>query len=163
MRIQTTEGENEKEGLLEREVEIQLPEVAPFSSVSIPLTVLAELGPQRDAATIEHTVSSLRRVVVVKGLIVGEDDNDSGMSISETNNDVAGVWNVGDVMTVVMSTVDGAGECQQQPGGAAAGRGRSLHPTLHVVPQAAHGQHLQVSAGEDAIATPDTEIFFLQK
>lgn len=57
MRIQTPEGENEKEGSLEREVEVQLPEVAPFSSVSIPLTVLAELGPQRDAATIEHTVS----------------------------------------------------------------------------------------------------------
>lgn len=50
------EEEEEKEGPLEREVEIQLPEVPPFSSVSSPLTVLAELGPQRDAATIEHMV-----------------------------------------------------------------------------------------------------------
>lgn len=57
MRMQTIEEEIEKEGSLEREVEVQLPEVAPFSSVSIPLTVFAELGPQRDAATIEHTVS----------------------------------------------------------------------------------------------------------
>lgn len=57
MRIQTTELENEKDDSLEREVEVQVPEVAPFSSVSIPLTVLADLGPQRDAATIEHTVS----------------------------------------------------------------------------------------------------------
>lgn len=56
MRRQAKEEEQEKEGLLEREVEIQLPEVVPFSSVSSPLTVLAELGPQRDAATIEHMV-----------------------------------------------------------------------------------------------------------
>lgn len=57
MRRQAKEEEEEKEGSLEREVEIQLSEVAPFSSVSSPLTVLAELGPQRDAATIEHMVS----------------------------------------------------------------------------------------------------------
>lgn len=57
MRIQAIEEDSEKENSLERDVEVQLPEVAPFSSVSIPLTVLAELGPQRDAATIEHTVS----------------------------------------------------------------------------------------------------------
>ena len=48
--------EEEKDVSLERDVEIQLPEVAPFSSVSNTLTVLAELGPQRDAATIEHMV-----------------------------------------------------------------------------------------------------------
>ncbi|XP_042242319.1 trafficking protein particle complex subunit 10-like isoform X2 [Homarus americanus] len=41
---------------LERELEASLPEVSPFSSVAIPLTVMAELGPQRDAATVEHTV-----------------------------------------------------------------------------------------------------------
>ena len=57
MRRQAKEEEEEdKEGSLEREVEIELSEVAPFSSVSSPLTVLAELGPQRDAATIEHMV-----------------------------------------------------------------------------------------------------------
>ncbi|XP_045138817.1 trafficking protein particle complex subunit 10-like isoform X2 [Portunus trituberculatus] len=57
MRRQVKEEDEEKEGSLEREVEIQLSEVAPFSSVSSPLIVLAELGPQRDAATIEHMVS----------------------------------------------------------------------------------------------------------
>ncbi|KAG0721557.1 hypothetical protein GWK47_006296 [Chionoecetes opilio] len=51
------EEEEEKDSPLERDVEIQLPEVEPFSSVSAPLIVLAELGPQRDAATIEHMVS----------------------------------------------------------------------------------------------------------
>nr|XP_045594376.1 trafficking protein particle complex subunit 10-like [Procambarus clarkii] len=49
------EGENNN--ILEREIEVALPEVCPFSSVGVPLTVLAELGPQRDAATLEHNVA----------------------------------------------------------------------------------------------------------
>nr|XP_053654909.1 trafficking protein particle complex subunit 10-like [Cherax quadricarinatus] len=42
---------------LERDLEVVLPEVCPFSSIAVPLTVLADLGPQRDAATVEHTVA----------------------------------------------------------------------------------------------------------
>ncbi|KAK4306125.1 hypothetical protein Pmani_022031 [Petrolisthes manimaculis] len=42
---------------LTREVEVRLSQVDPFSSLAVPLTVLADLGPQRDAATVEHTVS----------------------------------------------------------------------------------------------------------
>lgn len=49
--------EDQKGTNLERELEVSLPEVSPFSSVAVPLTVLAELGPQRDAATVQHTVS----------------------------------------------------------------------------------------------------------
>ena len=41
---------------LQREFEIPLPEILPFGSSSVTLTVLAELGPQRDAATVEHIV-----------------------------------------------------------------------------------------------------------
>lgn len=51
------EDEGHKEDQLEREIEILLPEVTPFSSVAVPLIVLAVLGPQRDAATVEHTVN----------------------------------------------------------------------------------------------------------
>lgn len=53
------DDEDHKEDQLMREVEILLPEVTPFSSVAVPLIVLAVLGPQRDAATVEHTVSFL--------------------------------------------------------------------------------------------------------
>lgn len=49
---------------------------------------------------------------------------------------------------MIIDGVGGVGECQQQPGGASAGCGRSLHTTLHVIPQAAHGQHLQVPTGD---------------
>ncbi|XP_066949278.1 trafficking protein particle complex subunit 10 [Macrobrachium rosenbergii] len=49
--------ENSEVKALEREIEISLPEVDPFSSVAIPLTVLADLGPQKDASTVEHTVN----------------------------------------------------------------------------------------------------------
>ena len=53
--VRQDEDSDKKE--LDREIEISLPEVDPFSSVAIPLTVLADLGPQKDASTVEHTVS----------------------------------------------------------------------------------------------------------
>lgn len=49
--------EDSSDKSLEREVEVALPEVDPFASVAVPLTVLAELGPQKDASTVEHTVN----------------------------------------------------------------------------------------------------------
>lgn len=68
------EEEEEKMVPLEREVEIQLPEVPPFSSVSTPLTVLAELGPQRDAATIEHMVRYHRGLKSIQVDYVGHNN-----------------------------------------------------------------------------------------
>lgn len=64
VRLRTSRGlsmkcdnEDQNSKTLERELEVELPEVSPFSSIAVPLTVLAELGPQRDAATVEHTVA----------------------------------------------------------------------------------------------------------
>lgn len=42
---------------MKRELEISLEEVQPFSSTTVHLTVLATLGPQKDASTVEHIVS----------------------------------------------------------------------------------------------------------
>lgn len=53
--LRCDEGEGSSRDLT-REVEVRLSQVAPFSSLAVPLTVLADLGPQRDAATVEHTV-----------------------------------------------------------------------------------------------------------
>ncbi|KAK7072215.1 hypothetical protein SK128_026870, partial [Halocaridina rubra] len=63
IRLRTSRGlsvqEDKKESEvqnLERDIEVSLPEVDPFSSVAIPLIVLADLGPQKDASTVEHAV-----------------------------------------------------------------------------------------------------------
>ncbi|XP_076035164.1 SIDL trafficking protein particle complex subunit 10 isoform X2 [Oratosquilla oratoria] len=61
IKMKTSKGLTAKETSLDtelgRELEVSLPEVLPFSSATIPLTVLADLGPQKDASTVEHCVS----------------------------------------------------------------------------------------------------------